>query len=246
MTAHTNAVAAAAREKKLGRGLLINNPLNVKWNARNKWQGQAVGNRDGALEAFVSPQAGVRAAWKIMFKYRDRGLDTIQEIIGDRNGWAPPPKYAPEDKNETERYIEFVEKRMGIPRQVPIEIDDADTALRMIRAMGRFEQGVELPYSDAVILEGLRSAGVVNAPVPVLGKTLEGVGAKISAGGVGGVSTIEVGYDLIDQIEPFKATLIELAPMITAAKYILLAITVAGILISAWGFLRRRRTGVAA
>lgn len=159
---------------KRPRGLAINNPLNIKWSAKNKWQGADPTKRDGALEAFVSPQMGVRAAGRVLLKYKTDGLDTVSEII---TKWAPPDPTG--DKNPTASYIAFVAGRLGVESNQPIEIDDCATALKLVKAMGRDEQGMELPWTDGVILEGLKAAGIHNVPPAPVMKTPEGKSAVV-------------------------------------------------------------------
>lgn len=172
---------------KIPRGLAVNNPLNIKWSAKNKWQGANPTKRDGALEAFVSPQMGVRAAGRVLLKYKTDGLDTVAEIISK---WAPPDKGG--DNNPTVSYIAFVAGRLGVQANQPIEIDDCATALKLVKAMGRDEQGMELPWTDEVMLEGLKAAGIHNVPSAPVMATPEGKGGMVQLITVGAGAAVSV------------------------------------------------------
>lgn len=107
-----------------------NNPFNIRYSAKNNWQGQ-VGENNG-FAVFTSLDMGIRAACKLILNY-PRPL-TIESII---TRWAPPTE------NDTERYIMFV--GCGVPclkRTDPIE-NVNDLAAIMVR-MGAMESGVFL------------------------------------------------------------------------------------------------------
>jgi len=67
------------------RGIRNNNPLNIRDNAANNWQGKT-GVDDLDFVVFDDPINGIRAAGKILISYRRRGNYTIENII---NTWSP-------------------------------------------------------------------------------------------------------------------------------------------------------------
>ena len=87
------------------RGLRNNNPLNIRINPRNNWQGKVAHNTDGAFEQFETLSDGCRAACKlILYYYLHLKLNTIALIV---SRWAPPTE------NNTSAYIRSVCKRTG-------------------------------------------------------------------------------------------------------------------------------------
>ena len=88
---------------KAPRNVRNNNPLNIRHNDGNKWQGAA--GDDGAFVIFESPEFGFRAATKLLKTYRDKyGLYSVEDII---TRWAPPS-----DDNHTAAYIDYVADRL--------------------------------------------------------------------------------------------------------------------------------------
>lgn len=79
-----------------------NNPLNIRYNERNKWRGQIM-PKNGFCQ-FNSIFSGFRAAVCLVKRYKLYGKETIRQII---SRWAPPS-----DNNNTETYINVVCKNM--------------------------------------------------------------------------------------------------------------------------------------
>jgi hypothetical protein len=80
----------------LPRGIRNNNPLNIRLNPDNRWQGKVPPkhNSDGAFEQFEDPIMGLRAAAVLLIAHYDRRhLDTIRKLV---EVWAPP------NENDTE------------------------------------------------------------------------------------------------------------------------------------------------
>lgn len=85
------------------RNVRNNNPLNIRHNSGNQWQGAA--GDDGEFVIFQSPEYGFRAAFKLLMTYKERyGLNTISEIV---NRWAPPS-----DDNHTDAYIDYLADKL--------------------------------------------------------------------------------------------------------------------------------------
>ena len=86
----------------LPRGIRNNNPLNIRLNPDNRWQGRVPPklNSDNAFEQFQDPIMGLRAAAVLLIAHYDRKhLDTIRKLVGV---WAPP------NENDTETYARCV------------------------------------------------------------------------------------------------------------------------------------------
>jgi len=133
------------------RGIRNNNPLNIRDNAANNWQGKT-GVDDLDFVVFDDPINGIRAAGKILISYRRRGNYTIENII---NTWSPivgKDANGNEYKNNTQNYVDFVERETGINKNQPLQIEDY---YLILPSMIKFENG-EQPYSIRTISDGLK------------------------------------------------------------------------------------------
>lgn len=117
--------------KKQTLGAKNRNPLNIRYNVRNKWLGQR--GQNSGFCVFSTMQLGFRAAYLLLCRYHREGLETIESII---KRWAPP------SENDCESYIKFVCDETQIPRNARIGNDAV--LLSVLRAMGIFESGVDL------------------------------------------------------------------------------------------------------
>jgi len=69
-------------------GVRENNPGNIVYNPRTKWQGLADPPHSGRFCRFKTPVYGIRALARVLIVYQDKhGLETIHELI---SRWAPP------------------------------------------------------------------------------------------------------------------------------------------------------------
>lgn len=129
-------------------GTKNNNPLNIRYNPENKWQGMTGQNKGYCT--FESSVYGIRAGAVLMKNYMTKyGLTSVKGLV---NRWAPPS-----DNNPTQNYINFVAKKLGVsPNSASLSVGDIPA---LIKAMIQFENGMN-PYSDKVILEGCKMAGV--------------------------------------------------------------------------------------
>jgi hypothetical protein len=102
----------------LPRGIRNNNPLNIRLNPDNRWQGKVPPkhNSDGAFEQFHDPIMGLRAAAVLLIAHYDRRhLDTIRKLV---EVWAPP------NENDTEAYARTMAKASGFGIDEPIDLHD--------------------------------------------------------------------------------------------------------------------------
>lgn len=142
------------------RGVRNNNPGNIDFNPRNKWQGQ-IGLEEGVsrprFARFDTPENGIRALGKLLINYRGKdgqpgvgstGIDTVRETI---------TRWAPGNENDTEAYIRAVAQAAGVDPNEVIDIKAQPVLLAVTTAIIRHENGGN-PYTPAVIAEGVRRA----------------------------------------------------------------------------------------
>jgi hypothetical protein len=129
------------------RGIVNNDPGNIR-RSNIKWLG-AVPGTDPAFVTFDTPEHGIRALAKILLTYqRQYHLHTIAEII---------TRFAPSSENDTEAYIADVEQRVGIGRDVAINLEVSTTLGALCDAIIHHEEG-EQPYSNKVLMVGVGMA----------------------------------------------------------------------------------------
>ncbi|MDX7998167.1 structural protein [Xenorhabdus sp. Reich] len=122
------------------RGIRNNNPGNIRHH--DKWQGLSNTQTDKSFCQFIAPEWGIRAMLKILRNYeRKYGDNTIHQFI---SRWAPP------NENNTESYIAYVCKSVGVPNSAVVDVNNAVIMTRLVKAIIRMENGQQ-PYSDAVI-----------------------------------------------------------------------------------------------
>lgn len=137
----------AIERENLPRGIRNNNPLNIRYNAANDWQGQT--GTDGEYAIFSHSKYGIRAAAKLLNKYyQGYGLTTINEIV---NRWAPTIE------NNTQSYVNAVANKLNVNANEPLLWPTYANAL--IKAMIHHENGIQ-PYTDSQVNEGIGLAGL--------------------------------------------------------------------------------------
>ncbi|WFQ80042.1 structural protein [Xenorhabdus sp. SF857] len=119
----------------MSKGIRNDNPGNIRHG--DSWQGLRKTQTDKAFCQFIAPEWGIRAMLKILRNYeRKYGLNTIRQII---TRWAPP------SENDTESYIAYVCKSVGIASSAVIDVDSEVTMIKLVRAMIQMENGQQ-PY----------------------------------------------------------------------------------------------------
>lgn len=129
------------------RGIRNNNPGNIRWGA--DWQGLKKDGKsqDPSFCVFINPEYGIRALAKLLRNYqRLYGLNTPRKIIN---------RYAPPNENQTQAYIQSVAQQLGIQPDTPVDLNEEATLLVFIKAIIRFENGIQ-PYDTDTILRGIR------------------------------------------------------------------------------------------
>lgn len=129
------------------RGIRNNNPLNIKFNAANNWNGQ-VGKDSGGFCIFDNPQNGVRAAAKILNSYKKLGLTTVRQIV---TRWT-----SGDSTTIQSNYINFLVKNISIGADVALNTNNYAV---LLSAMTQFENG-QNPYPMSLFISGVSSAGV--------------------------------------------------------------------------------------
>lgn len=117
-------------------GQRLNNPLNIRYSARNHWLGLHPSQpQERGFCHFISAAHGYRAAVVLMKTYiRRYGLLTPAQII---TRWAPP------SENRTELYIASVCGRSRLERDTPLRPEGPDLG-RLTAAMARQETGMHI------------------------------------------------------------------------------------------------------
>ena len=119
----------------LPRGYRNNNPLNVRYNARNNWLGKVTPNtdRNNAFEQFRSMPYGYRTALYLIRKYiRTYNCDTLAKIIS---------KWAPANENNTAAYIQHVSEMTGIAPSQYVSPTNKEQLCKLAYAMSIVENG---------------------------------------------------------------------------------------------------------
>lgn len=132
--------------KKIPRGILNNNPGNIRRVETTAWKGQEQTQTDPSFVQFVTAEYGIRAIVRIMESYKRDGLHTIQQAI---SRWAPP------NENNTPAYVMGVCSDCGVK---PNDVVDYNAIMPMlVKAIISHENG-EMPYSDDQIAKGISLA----------------------------------------------------------------------------------------
>lgn len=133
-----------------------NNPLNIRptESHKQKWQGELAS--DTGYARFSTVPHGIRAAMYLLriSYFQRRGLTTVKSII---ERWAP---YGDNHPSSVVNYIKHVANDLGVLPEEPLHINTNDKQLvDMVKSMGEFEGGHELPYDDIEYTKALELLG---------------------------------------------------------------------------------------
>lgn len=121
-------------EKTLPRGLRNNNPLNIK--KCSSWIGERPVQRDKTFEEFIDIIFGLRAGFCLLNKYINVAkCNTIEKIIS---------RWAPSTENATQKYIDYVSKRIDIPARQVLNFGEVEIMVKLVQAMCFVECGCEI------------------------------------------------------------------------------------------------------
>lgn len=208
------------------RGLRNCNPMNLRHSV-DKWQGAADVQADTEFVTFKSPEFGIRAGAKVLMSYQKRGLDTVGEIIST---------FAPSTENDTNAYVQAVCNDCGVDSNDVLDMDNCETMTKLVKAIIKHENGVQ-PYSDAVILDGLRLAGIHDiAPTPIM-KQPAGQAATVATIGGAVAGAGEIARQLKDAQESVQTGIDVLQWLASYGPGLAIALVIAGgigVLYSLW------------
>ena len=164
------------------RGIRNNNPLNIRYDSANDWQGQ-IGKDDEGFAIFETPDYGIRAGDRILENYDElHGIDTISEIT---------ERFAPaSDDNDPEAYADFIASRTGMGADERIDLSNPATRQSILTAQSAFEtpqidtltgEAPTLGRADLQSYQAAREAQAGKPTVPQLGDTDDSGGLGAAA-----------------------------------------------------------------
>lgn len=212
------------------RGIKNFNPLNLKYNSTDKWQGLAANPTDGTFFVFTDATYGIRAGARTLIAYQDKqDCKTVTDFI---TRWAPP------SENATASYIDFVANYMEVTATAPINVHEYNYTRPMIEAMIQRENGAiwSSYYTSDILDKALVLAGV--QPVK---KSLV-TAPQIIGGTVAAVAT--VAPSIIDQIHQLHDILLPYASANPLVNTICTAIALAGVGYGMWNKYSERNKGI--
>lgn len=219
--------------KQLPIGIRQNNPGNIRLSRRDKWQESLPPQSGDQFVRFKAPQFGIRAMVKILIKYDQRGINTIRGVIST---WAPPTE------NNTEAYVQDVATRMGMDPDDWIDLDTYEIALPLVNAMIAHENSNYVYKNQQIIKDGLRMAGIKDAPAKPLIKRGEfqaqAIGTLSSGAGVVALAAEPV-KKAAEGLDPFTGS-----PIIQQIVMVLLTVAGAATLIGVIGSWLKSRKGL--
>lgn len=125
---------------QLPRGLRNNNPLNIRRNPANHWQGASTSVTDKEFEQFVNTTYGLRAAFVIIHGWMQKRAPRIDTPTAIITRWAPP------SENNTSSYIDAVCRIAILNPTERLSWSDKNKLCRLLRAMAIVENGTR--YQD--------------------------------------------------------------------------------------------------
>jgi hypothetical protein len=146
-------------------GWRLKNPLNIKFNQKNDWEGSERNAQtspltfddDPEFERFESPEMGYRAAAIIVDKYRQRGNTTAEGIITEwLGGNLQEGVPVPSEEGNLESYLNVISQITAGEIQPDTVIDTSDSLKKLFLGMSVMEMGGVI-YNNplSVIEEGI-------------------------------------------------------------------------------------------
>lgn len=124
-------------------GIRNNNPGNLRY-AR---QPSSLASSGEFAEFATQGQGLYNLGRQIELNY-SRGLNTVEAMVST---WAP------KKENNTEAYIEFVSKKLGVKRDQALDLSDPEVLGQLMKAIILRENGTN-PYSDSQIQEAAQQS----------------------------------------------------------------------------------------
>lgn len=126
---------------KKTRGLRNNNPGNIRRSSQH-FVGELTNSTDKSFKQFESMAYGYRALFKIIITYYTRyHLTTVEDIIS---------RYSPPTENNTDVYIQYVSKRLGVQPNERMDLDDTRLFCDLIIAMTKMETGIDASEDEVI------------------------------------------------------------------------------------------------
>ena len=201
----------------LPRGIRNHNPGNIRY-SQDPWQGLAEIQSDREFFTFKSAIYGIRALARLLITYQDQyELRTISEIIN---------RFAPRQENNTDAYIQSVVIHSGYPSDQKLDMHKFSHLKPLVEAIIFHENGQQ-PYTEAELTKALMLAGVEPRQKNLQKTRTVKAGKAATAGtlSLGGIQVIQ------ETLEPATNILLQVAPYIEMAKWLLLGVTFIGIAI---------------
>jgi hypothetical protein len=122
------------------RSVRNNNPGNIK---DGSFASSLPGYKgsDGTFAIFETPDAGAAAQARLIQSYGNRGINSVKGII---ERWAP----ATADGNNTQAYIDFVARQVGVSPREQLNLSDPAVAAKVAAAIARFEGGPKVQQAS--------------------------------------------------------------------------------------------------
>lgn len=232
------------------RGVRNFNPGNIRRVKGVNWQGAAPVQLDREFVTFVSAEMGVRALVRTLLTYyKQHKLKSVRTIIarwapenGDRNGSAPGGEY----RQNTSAYIDAVCREMGTALGRTINADsvldiDSRAVMRPLIVAIIAHENAGFRYPSGIIDDGLRLAGIADAPPRALLSDGQVQGALVSGGAVGISGAVEI-IKIIGEVRS------QLEPAASHSQIIVVALVVlafAGAAYTIWSHIDRKRKTLA-
>lgn len=121
------------------RGIRNNNPLNIRHNRNNRWQGTYEQQTDPVFVRFASMQFGIRAGFVIIRNYIKAGHKDVASIIS---------RWAPSTENNTVAYIRHVCEMADLSPYQELKFEDKPAMIRLVDAIIRVECGRPVSQTD--------------------------------------------------------------------------------------------------
>jgi hypothetical protein len=114
------------------RGVRNNNPGNIR-RSGSAWAGLSAEQTDPEFARFDDAVMGLRALMRLLLAYRYKyGLESVEQIIR---------RFAPPHENDTDGYIRFAARDMGVKREDALDLSSAPRLVSLARAIVRRENG---------------------------------------------------------------------------------------------------------
>lgn len=251
-------------KKRNTRGLRNNNPGNIDYNPKIKWQGldnppiepKPLDGSRARFCRFKDEVYGIRALARVLITYYDKAkskdgtrIDTIKEAI---------ERWAPAVENNTGAYIRQVDAKHRRSATEVFNFHNYEDLRPLVCAIIEHENGLKSyreAYTDEQIDEGLRQAGV-RPPAKPLRKEKEVQGGTVATVTTTANVAVEKVVDFVDTptpplpadpgpaaeaIDQVKTALEPVSYYSTIIQGILVVLTIAGVAWMIWGYYQKRK-----